>query len=127
MEGCTPGQDPAPTNQNRTSSPLQRKALEANAVASSKVDTGQLPPFLNPKTLALPASDDSVEPLSNSAVPIPELPNEKAREAAQCSQSKPTMEEIYQRWTTFDEEGSMDSTALYNEKGEALERYKGGS
>ena len=127
MDGFTQRQDRAITNQNRTSSPLQRKALDANAVASSKVDTGQLPPVLNPKTVALPAGDDSVEPLSNSAVPIPELPNEKAREAAQCSQSKPTMEEIYQRWTTFDEEGSMDSTALYNEKGEALERYKGGS
>ena len=127
MDGFTQRQDRATDRQNRKTSPLQRKALEANAVASSTVITGQLPPVVNPKTLALPAVNGSVEPLSNAAVAIPELPNEKAREAAECAQSKPTMEEIYERWTTFDEDESMDSTALYNEKGEALERYKGDS
>ena len=82
---------------------------------------------MNPKKLPLIAGNESVEPLSSTAIAIPELPNDKAREAAQCAQSKPTMEEIYQRWTTFDEEEGLESTALYNEKGEALERYKGGS
>lgn len=127
MDGFTQRQERATDRQSRKSSPLQRSSLEANAVASTKIDTGQLPPVVNPKKLPLPAGNQSVEPLSSTAIAIPELPNDKAREAAQCAQSKPTMEEIYQRWTTFDEEEGLESTALYNEKGEALERYKGGS
>ena len=82
---------------------------------------------MSPKTVVLPAGDASVEPLSDTSLPIPELPKGKAREAAQRTQSKATIEELYERWTTFDEDENMDSTALYNEKGEALERYKGGS
>jgi len=127
MDGFTQRQERATDRQSRKSSPLQRSSLEANAVASTKIDTGKLPPVVNPKKLPLVAGNESVEPLSSTAIAIPELPNDKAREAAQCAQSKPTMEEIYQRWTTFDEEEGLESTALYNEKGEALERYKGGS
>ncbi|MGB1865581.1 MAG: hypothetical protein ACPH8S_02890 [Poseidonia sp.] len=127
MDGFTQRQERATDRQSRKSSPLQRSSLEANAVASTKIDTGQLPPVVNPKKVPLIAGNESVEPLSSTAIAIPELPNDKAREAAQCAQSKPTMEEIYKRWTTFDEEEGLESTALYNEKGEALERYKGGS
>ena len=36
------------------------------------------------------------------------------------------MDEVYRRWSTFDEPDGMDATALYDEHGEALERYKGG-
>ncbi len=127
MDGFTQRQDRATRRQNRKTTPLRRKALEANASASAAVDTGQLPPVVSPKTVVLPAGDASVEPLSDTSLPIPELPKGKAREAAQRTQSKATIEELYERWTTFDEDENMDSTALYNEKGEALERYKGGS
>ena len=37
------------------------------------------------------------------------------------------IDEMYEKWTTFEEVDGLDATALYNEKGEALERYKGGS
>ena len=36
------------------------------------------------------------------------------------------MDEVYRRWSTFEEPDGMDATALYDEYGEALERYKGG-
>jgi hypothetical protein len=34
------------------------------------------------------------------------------------------MEALYKAWTAY-EEKDLESSALYNEKGEALKRYKG--
>jgi hypothetical protein len=36
------------------------------------------------------------------------------------------MDDVYRRWSTFEDHDGMDSTALYDEYGEALERYEGG-
>ena len=35
------------------------------------------------------------------------------------------MEEVYLRWSTFEEQEGLDATALYSEYGEALKRYEG--
>ena len=48
-----------------------------------------------------------------------------AREAAQKTQRNVDMEDIYERWSTFEDSEGMDSTALYDELGEALQRSKG--
>jgi hypothetical protein len=37
------------------------------------------------------------------------------------------IDDAYERWSTFEEQNGMDSTALYNEKGEPLDRYAGDS
>ncbi|MEE2974036.1 MAG: hypothetical protein VX831_02205, partial [Candidatus Thermoplasmatota archaeon] len=75
-------------------------------------------------TLNLPAAESS-EPLSNSLRPV-EAIEKPSREPSTKPQSSVNMDEVYRRWSTFDEPDGMDATALYDEHGEALERYKGG-
>ena len=69
-------------------------------------------------------STSTDEPLTNSLRPVAST-SKPAREAAQKAQRNVDMEDIYVRWSTFDDLEDMDSTALYDEFGEALQRYKG--
>ena len=104
--------------------PLQTTALKDQVSSSPDLDNLELPAEHVPTTLNLPAAEGS-EPLSNSLRPV-EAVEKPSREASSKAQSSVNVDEVYRRWSTFDEPDGMDATALYNEHGEALERYKGG-
>ena len=104
--------------------PLQTTALKDQVSSSPDLANLELPAEDVPTTLNLPAAEGS-EPLSNSLRPLEAL-EKPSREASSKPQSSVNMDEVYRRWSTFDEPDGMDATALYDEHGEALERYKGG-
>ncbi|MGB0377571.1 MAG: hypothetical protein ACPGGE_02030, partial [Poseidonia sp.] len=104
--------------------PLQATALKDQISSAPDLANLELPGERVPTTLNLPAAESS-EPLSNSLRPV-EVVERSARETSSKEQSSVNMDEVYRRWSTFDEPDSLDATALYNEHGEALERYKGG-
>ena len=103
--------------------PVQTKALKDSAASSPDLDTIALPEPIVPQTVNLPSTSTD-EPLTSSLRPVTST-SKPAREASAKDQRSLDMEDIYERWTTFDDPEDMDSTALYNEHGEALERYKG--
>ena len=76
-----------------------------------------------PQTVNLPSTSTD-EPLTNSLRPVSST-SKPAREVAQKAQRNVDMEDIYDRWSTFDDLEDMDSTALYDEFGGALHQYKG--
>ena len=104
--------------------PHQATVLKDNVLSSPDLDALELPGEHVPTTLNLPAAESS-EPLSNSLRPV-EAIEKPAREASSKSQSRVDMDEVYRRWSTFEEPDAMDATALYNEHGEAMKRYTGG-
>ena len=104
--------------------PLQTTALKDQVLSSPDLANLEFPAEHVPTTLNLPAAEGS-EPLSSSLRPV-ETAEKPSREASSKPQSSMNMDDVYRRWSTFDEPDGMDATALYNEHGEALERYKGG-
>ncbi len=103
--------------------PMQTNAIKDNVNSSPDLDNMSLPSGNVPKTVRL-ASNESSQALTNSIRPV-EKETKSSREASSKDQSIINMDEVYLRWSTFDEPDGMDATALYNEHGEALERYKG--
>ena len=103
--------------------PIQTNAIKDNVNSSPDLDNMSLPSGNVPKTVRL-ASNESNQALTNSIRPV-EKETKSSREASSKDQSIINMDEVYLRWSTFDEPDGMDATALYNEHGEALERYKG--
>ncbi len=103
--------------------PMQTNAIKDNVNSSPDLDNIALPTGKVPKTVRL-ASNESNQALPNSIRPV-EKDTKSSREASSKDQSVINMDEVYQRWSTFDEPDGMDATALYNEHGEALRRYKG--
>tara|TARA_B100001113_G_scaffold14008_1_gene10743 strand:- start:86 stop:466 length:381 start_codon:yes stop_codon:yes gene_type:complete len=103
--------------------PMQTNAIKDNVNSSPDLDNVALPAGKVPKTVRL-ALTESNQALTNSIRPV-EKDTKSSREASSKDQSVINMDEVYLRWSTFDEPDGMDATALYNEYGEALERYKG--
>jgi hypothetical protein len=100
---------------------------QTEAVASSpEVNTHALPPPNVPQTVQLPSSGSTV-PLPSGLHPVNDDASLPARESTRLDQHTVDIEAIYRKWTTFEEQDGLDATALYNEKGEVLKRYKGGS
>jgi hypothetical protein len=104
--------------------PMHTNAIKDSVSSSPNLEGLTLPPSEVSKTVRLP-SGESTEPLSNSIRPV-EPETKPSRETSSKDQATMNMEEVYRRWSTFEEPDGMDATALYNEHGEALERYKGG-
>ena len=91
--------------------------------ASPDVDSDGFSEPASFQTVTLPASTTG-QPLSSSLVPVDRDEPKPAREAASYEQKTLDMDAVYRAWTMFDEK-DMESSVLYNEKGEALKRYKG--
>ena len=89
--------------------------------SSPDLESLALPPSEVSKTVRLP-SGESTKPLSNSLRRV-ETEAKPSRELSSKDQAKVDMDEVYRRWSTFEEPDGMDATALYDEYGEALERY----
>lgn len=104
--------------------PMGTNAIKDNVSSSPNLEDLSLPTSKVSKTVRLP-SNESAEPLSNSLRPV-ESETKPSRETSSKEQVSLNMDEVYRRWSTFDEPDGMDATALYDEYGEALERYKGG-
>jgi hypothetical protein len=104
--------------------PMHTNAIKDSVSSSPDLERLTLPPAELSKTVRLPSAE-STEPLSNSIRPV-EAEAKPSRETSSKDQAAVNMEEVYRRWSTFEEPDGMDATALYNEHGEALERYKGG-
>ena len=99
-------------------------ALKDNVVSSPDLESVDFPTDRVAKTVILPSSEES-RPLTNSLRPV-EADSKPSREASTKSQANLNMDDVYRRWSTFEDNDGMDSTALYDEYGEALERYEGG-
>ena len=123
MEVFAQKQTLAQQRQSVISAPVQTKALKDSAARSPNLEGAALPEPTVPQTVNLPSTSTD-EPLTNSLRPVPST-SKPAREAAQKTQRNVDMEDIYDRWSTFEDSEGMDSTALYDELGEALQRYKG--
>ena len=104
----------------------QARALRDNVASSPEVNTHALPPPNVPQTVQLPSSGSTV-PLPSGLHPVNDDASLPARESTRLDQHTVDIEAIYRKWTTFEEQDGLDATALYNEKGEVLKRYKGGS
>jgi len=91
--------------------------------ASPDVDSDGFSEPASFQTVTLPANTTG-QPLSSSLVPVDRDEPKPAREAARYEQKTLDMDAVYRAWTTFDEK-DMESSVLYNEKGEALKRYQG--
>ena len=116
-------QSRAAQRQSSIQRPLETTALKDNVLSSPDLDELELPAGRVPQTLNLPAEDAS-EPLSNSLRPL-DVTKNPSREASTKAQSTVNMEEVYLRWSTFEEQDGLDATALLSEYGEALKRYEG--
>ena len=116
-------QSRAAQRQSSIQRPLETTALKDNVLSSPDLDELELPAGRVPQTLNLPAEEAS-EPLSNSLRPL-DVNKKPSREASTKAQSTVNMEEVYLRWSTFEEQDGLDATALYSEYGEALKRYEG--
>jgi hypothetical protein len=53
----------------------------------------------------------------------PEQPK-AARESSVKEQKESNIDEMYERWNQWEDEDYASSTALYNEKGELLKKFK---
>jgi len=91
--------------------------------ASPDVDSDGFSEPTSFQTVTLPANTTG-QPLSSSLVPVDRDAEKPAREAASYEQKTLDMDAVYRAWATFDEK-DMESSVLYNEKGEALKRYQG--
>lgn len=111
--------------QERIKTPRHARALRDNLASSPEVNPEALPSPKVSKTVQLP-STGSTEPLTSSLRPVESKAEQPARESSSLEQHVLDMDAVYQRWSTFEEQDGQDSTALYNEKGEVLKRYKGG-
>ncbi|MEL0331288.1 MAG: hypothetical protein VW982_03620 [Candidatus Poseidoniales archaeon] len=109
--------------QEKMVTPLTTKALKDSVSASPDIESAQLPPPAVPKTVELPSSTER-KPLTNSLRPVTDGAKD-SREASSKEQALVDIDEAYERWSTFEEPDGMDATALYNEHGEALNRYSG--
>ena len=123
LDVFTNKQSRAAQRQSSIQRPLETTALKDNVLSSPDLDELELPAGRVPQTLNLPAEDAS-EPLSNSLRPL-DVNKKPSREASTKAQSTVNMEEVYLRWSTFEEQDGLDATALYSEYGEALKRYEG--
>jgi hypothetical protein len=112
--------------QERIKTPHHARSLRDNLASSPEVNPEALPLPKVPKTVQLP-SNSTTKPLTNSLRPLETKDDQPARESSTLEQHVLDMDALYQRWSTFEEQDGQDSTALYNEKGEVLKRYKGGT
>ena len=126
MDGFEQRQERAIQRQSGVPRPLQTSSLRDNVNTSPNLEGSKLPAPSVPRTVELPSVSGSV-PLSNSVRPLEPAEHPKSREAASLPQHASDIDAMYEKWTTFEEPEGMDATALYNEKGEPLERYSGGS
>ena len=124
MDGFTQRQEEALERQQAVSVPLHTKSLRDNVVASPNLDAKALPSVQMPQTVQLPSKGEHA-PLSNSLRTVEADTGKPARESASLPQNDENIEAKYERWSTFEEQDGLDSTALYGEKGEMLKRYKG--
>ena len=124
MDGFSQRQAQALERQQTIALPLQTKSLRDNVAGSPSLDDKTLPSVQVPQTVQLPSKGEQT-PLPNSLRDVPSDLPKPAREEASLPQNDDDIEAMYQRWSTFEEQDGLDSTALYSEKGEALKRYKG--
>ena len=124
MDGFSQRQEQALERQQTVAVPLQTKSLRDNVAGSPRLDATTLPSVQVPQTVQLPSKGEQT-PLSNSLREVESDSPKPAREEASLPQHDDDIEAMYQRWSTFEEQDGLDSTALYSEKGEALKRYKG--
>jgi len=119
-------QSEAMQRQSAPPSTTPNPGLPDIVLASARVHPeANLPAPKANSTLTLP-SMSSQTPLAGGHPPAPPK-DQPSRESSTKEQRSPNMEALYNDWSATDERDGVDSTALYNERGEPLKRYKGGS
>ncbi len=126
MDGYAERQNSAVERQQSIKTPLQAKALRDNVATSRDLTDATLPATRIPRTVELPSATDD-QALPNTLHVVDDSKQQPARESSALPQRQDSIDEMYERWSTFEEQDGLDATALYSEKGEALKRYKGDS
>ncbi len=123
MDAFSRRQTEAAERQGARMLPRSSAQLREAVAASPEVGQTALPSPPRFQTVTLPSDGDG-EPLPSSLIPVNREASKPSRETAQLEQKVVDMEALYKAWTAY-EEKDLESSALYNEKGEALKRYKG--
>lgn len=123
MDVFSKRQSEASERQGSRPLPRQLQGLSDVVAASPDVDPKAFGTVSRFQTVSLPSSNLS-EPLSNSLVPVDRDALKPARESASLEQKTLDMDAVYAAWAAYKDE-DMESSALYDENGEALKRYKG--
>lgn len=116
-------QDRASLRHQDINVPTQTRTLGDTLHPNPSLDSAQLPEMNTPQTVPLQANSDSDTLPRGMHNPSSEQPK-AARESSAKEQKESTIDEIYERWNQWENEDYVSSTALYNEKGELLKKFK---
>ena len=116
-------QDRASLRHQDINVPTQTRTLGDTLHPNPSLDSAQLPEMNTPQTVPLRANSDSDTLPRGMHNPSSEQPK-AARESSAKEQKESTIDEIYERWNQWENEDYVSSTALYNEKGELLKKFK---
>tara|TARA_B110000444_G_scaffold154386_1_gene144505 strand:+ start:42373 stop:44289 length:1917 start_codon:yes stop_codon:yes gene_type:complete len=116
-------QDRASLRHQDINVPTQTRTLGDTLHPNPSLDSAQLPEMNTPQTVPLRANSDSDTLPRGMHNPSSEQPK-AARESSAKEQKESTIDEIYERWNQWEDEDYVSSTALYNEKGELLKKFK---
>ena len=116
-------QDRASLRHQEINVPTQTRTLGDTLHPNPTLDSAQLPEVPTPQTVPLRASTDSSTLPRGFGHPSQEPPK-PARESSSKEQKESTIDEIFERWNQWEDEDYTSSTALYNEKGELLKKFK---
>jgi len=102
---------------------MQSNSLRDSVQASTSVPSAKLPDMVTPQTFRNKARTGT-SPLP-SGITVPEKGKPKSvRELSSKGQKESNIDEMYERWNKWEDEDYASSTALYNEKGEILKKFK---
>ena len=103
---------------------MPSNSLRDSVQAKTSVPSATLPEMASVQTFPNKSTTDT-PPLPRS-LPVPNNEKQKAaRELSAKEQKESSIDEMYERWNKWEDEEYATSTALYNEKGEVLKKFKG--
>ena len=105
-------------------SAMPSNSLRDSVQAKTSVPSATLPEMASVQTFRNKSTTDT--PPLPRAWPVPNNEKQKAaRELSAKEQKESSLDEMYERWNKWEDEEYATSTALYNEKGEVLKKFKG--
>jgi hypothetical protein len=116
-------QDRASLRHQDINVPTRTRTLGDTLHPNPSLDSAQLPEMNTPQTVPLRANSDSPTLPRGMVHSSPEQPK-AARESSVKKQKESNIDEMYERWNQWEDEDYASSTALYNEKGELLKKFK---
>ena len=108
----------------QTARSIPSNSLRDSVQAKTSVPSATLPEMVSQQTFPNKSITDT-PPLPRSIAVPQNIQKKGARELSAKEQKESTIDEMYERWNNWEDEEYATSTALYNEKGEVLKKFKG--